>query len=341
MFRSLAIVMLALWWMSTASFVYAESSTARAVLPAECVETTTGSPLIAATDMKSARSDPERVQCLRDGSSRGACRLAWVAAAQHRHIVHALGAKRIVTFYGSPLGRGLGVLGNSEPEKMLKHLRAQTEAYRKIITNTEVIPAFHMVVVVADGFAGEDKDYNHRVDPDVIRKWIDWAAEENVWVILDIQAGRGDPLAEYDRVEPFLFEPHVQIAVDPEFIVDGKNVPGQQLGKIDAAMINEIQARLDRVARSIGMTKVLIVHQFDDRMIVDKDKIGNMWTVEMVWDADGFGSPAPKIDDYNQYRAEAGFEKGGIKLFYNYDSPLMTPADVMALEPTPSVIIYQ
>jgi len=305
------VVVLALWLMSTASFVYAEAP------------------------------DPEAAVCRRDGSARAACDLPWVATSRRARIVHALGARRIVTFYGSPLGRGLGILGNSEPKTMLKHLRAQADVYRQLEPDTEVIPAFHMVVVVADGYAGEDEDYNHRISHNVIREWIDWAAEENVWVILDLQPGRSDPLAEFDLVEPFLREPHVQLAVDPEFVMDDKGVPGQKLGRIDAGTINAFQARLDALARSIGTTKVLIVHQFDDRMIVDKEQIENVWTVELVWDADGFGPPGAKIYDYEQYRAEAGFEKGGLKIFYERDAPLMTPPQVMALEPIPSIIIYQ
>jgi hypothetical protein len=118
-------------------------------------------------------------------------------------------------------------------------------------------------------------------------------------------------------------------------------VPGQRLGQIDAETINQVQARLDRIARTIGMTKVLIVHQFDDRMVADKDAIENYWTVEMVWDADGFGGSGSKIFDYDQYRNEAGFEKGGFKIFYDYDAPVMTPEQVMRLSPIPSIIIYQ
>jgi hypothetical protein len=60
-----------------------------------------------------------------------------------------------------------------------------------------------------------------------------------------------------------------------------------------------------------------------------------------VWDADGFGGPGAKIGDYNQYRQEAGFEYGGFKLFYDYDQPVMTPEQVLGLEPPPSVVIYQ
>ncbi|HEY4688941.1 MAG TPA: hypothetical protein VIK33_06495 [Anaerolineae bacterium] len=298
---------------------------------------TTTAPFVCAAD-----PPPEVPLCRRDGSARVNCRLAWIERAQRDRIVHALGGdKRIVTFYGSPLGPGLGILGDYAPETMLARLRAQAEAYQQLDPDKVVIPAFHMVTTVADGYPGEDEDYNHRLSHEVIREWIDWAAEENVWVILDVQPGRGDPLAEIELLEPFLYEPHVQLAVDPEFIVGDDGVPGQRLGSISGETINQIQARLDVIARQIGMTKVLIIHQFEDRMVIDKDKIQNYWTVELVWDADGFGGPGSKIADYHQYRNEPGFEKGGLKIFYKYDAPLIAPEQVMKLAPVPSIIVYQ
>jgi hypothetical protein len=253
----------------------------------------------------------------------------------------ALGSKRIITFYGSPLGRGLGVLGNSAPKDMLKQLRAQTAEYQKVLTGTEVLPAFHMVVTVADKTPGDDQNYNHRVDTAVIQKWVEWAKQENVWVILDIQPGRGDVMTEINQVEKFLFEPHVQLAIDPEFMVGPKEIPGDTLGTINGETINLIQERLDQIAVAIGQTKVLMFHQFDNRMLINKDQILNYENVEIVWDADGFGGPGAKIQDYDQYRREPGFDHGGLKLFYIEDTPLMTPAQVMQLVPMPSVVIYQ
>ncbi|MBE9508915.1 MAG: hypothetical protein IMY86_12815 [Chloroflexi bacterium] len=76
-------------------------------------------------------------------------------------------------------------------------------------------------------------------------------------------------------------------------------------------------------------------------MVVNKGVIQDYPMVNLVWDADGFGGPGAKIGDYHQYRDEAGFEYGGFKIFYNYDTPVMTPEQVMALEPPPAYIIYQ
>ena len=85
----------------------------------------------------------------------------------------------------------------------------------------------------------------------------------------------------------------------------------------------------------------LIVHQFDNRMFSGKDVIEDYPWVELVWDADGFGGPGAKIADYEQYAGEPGFEHGGFKLFYNYDTPVMLPAQVLSLEPFPVFVVYQ
>jgi hypothetical protein len=89
------------------------------------------------------------------------------------------------------------------------------------------------------------------------------------------------------------------------------------------------------------MRKALVIHQFDNRMFTGKDVIKDYPYVELVWDADGFGGSGAKVGDYEQYAAEPGFEHGGFKLFYNYDTPLMTPVQVLSLEPFPVFVVYQ
>jgi hypothetical protein len=246
-----------------------------------------------------------------------------------------------VAFYGVPIGRGLGILGAHDVGTTLALLRGQAEAYHRLDPCTQIVPVFHTVVTVADAHPGEDGDYNHRLATETLRWWLDTAAAEGVWVVLDIQAGRSPLSTELSLVEPYLYEPHVHLAVDPEFIVGQYGVPGTDLGRIDGEAINAVQAWLNGIAESVGQHKILVIHQFNDRMVLDKGAIQDYPLVHLVWDADGYGSPGAKIGDYNQYRGEPGFEYGGFKLFYDLDTPLMTPARVMALEPPPAMIIYQ
>jgi hypothetical protein len=252
-----------------------------------------------------------------------------------------LNGRRLIAYYGTPLGPGLGILGRRGVTETLRRLQEQTQVYRDLDPSVDTIPTFHMVTTIADNFPGPDADYNHRVPHETIRRWIDGVEAEGGWSILDLQPGRAYLIDELDVIGPLLLQPKVHLAVDPEFIVAEDQVPGEDLGQITGAQINWVQARLDRIAREIGQRKMLIIHQFDDRMVEQKEMVLDYPMVDLVWDADGFGSPGSKVGDYDQYKTETGFEYGGFKLFYVYDEPLMTPEDVLSLDPPPRLVIYQ
>jgi len=248
---------------------------------------------------------------------------------------------RLVTFYGSPPGPALGILGSAPRETITEQLRGVAAHYQELSPDRYVVPTFHIVVTVADPAPGRDGDYNHRMDIALLDDWIAAAGAAGLAVILDIQPGYGDVLAEVDGLRHYLRQPHVHLALDSEFTMDGGAIPGASLGRLFPYHINPVQAMLDEIALEIGMNKVLIIHQFDDVMVENKEGIVDYPNVELVFDADGFGSPQGKRSDYLQYAGEPGFEYGGFKLFYDWDWPLMTPADVMSLEPPPAIIIYQ
>ena len=124
-------------------------------------------------------------------------------------------------------------------------------------------------------------------------------------------------------------------------MVEETAIPGAKIGSMSGALLNATQLWLNELGERVGSRKALIIHQFDNRMFSDKAVIEDYPLVELVWDADGFGGPGAKIADYEQYATEPGFEYGGFKLFYNYDTPLMTPAQVLSLEPFPVFVVYQ
>ncbi len=252
----------------------------------------------------------------------------------------AIAGRRIIAYYGTT-GPGLGILGRHDIPTTLQLLEEQMQPYRELDPCTELVPAFHIVTTIADASPGEDGDYNHRALHESVRAWIDGITAVGGLAILDVQAGRGDVMTELSLIEPLLRLPFVHLAIDPEFIVGDDEVPGTNLGRISGEAINEAQAWLDGIAEQVGEPKILVIHQFNDRMMENKDAIQDYPLVYLVWDADGFGGPGAKIGDYNQYRHEPGFEYGGIKIFYNYDTPVLTPEQVMALEPPPAYILYQ
>ncbi len=247
-----------------------------------------------------------------------------------------------VGLYGTPAGRGLGILGTASPTETVAMAVQQAEAYQALLPGIHVIPYFHMVVTIADAHPGPDGDYVHRVSEERLQSWIDVARANGLVCVLDVQPGYSPLASELAFVDPFLRQPGVHLALDPEFMMlDGVSVPGQKIGTMTGAHVNQAQAWLDVIAAETGERKVLVVHQFDDRMFSGKEDIIDYPSVALVWDSDGFGGPGAKIGDYRQYAAEPGFEYGGFKLFYDYDVPLMDPADVVILDPLPALVVYQ
>jgi hypothetical protein len=121
-----------------------------------------------------------------------------------------------------------------------------------------------------------------------------------------------------------------------------EEIPGQDLGHIKASHVTEAQQWLLDLANAYGTSrKMLLVHQFHVYMIEDKEQIQPMDGVDLVLDMDGWGPPEMKLDTWEVVIQQAPIEYNGIKLFYGQDDPLMSAADIMALEPTPDVVIYQ
>ncbi len=246
-----------------------------------------------------------------------------------------------VGFYGAPSGPGLGILGTSTATATVALVTEQALAYQSLLTDAVVIPFFHMVTTVADASPGLDGDYNHRMSPEIIQVWIDVAHMYGLVSVVDIQTAHSPVLTELEYVKPFLRQKDVHLAIDPEFMMQDGAIPGQYIGFMPVETLNIAQAWLNELADSVGERKALIIHQFDNRMFSDKELIEDYPLVDLVWDSDGFGGPGAKIGDYLQYASEPGFEYGGFKLFYNYDTPVMSPAQVLGLDPRPVFVVYQ
>jgi hypothetical protein len=247
-----------------------------------------------------------------------------------------------VGLYGTCAGPGLGILGRASATETVTMTVQQALAYQVLLTDTQVVPFFHMVTTIADPHPGADGNYVHRVLTETLGLWIDVARAHGVFSVVDVQPGYSTIAAEIAHLGPFLQQPGVHLALDPEFsMIDGVSVPGAKIGSMTGAMVNEAQALLNEYALLAGERKALIIHQFDDRMFSGKEDIVDYPNVDLVWDSDGFGGPGAKIADYNQYAAEPGFEYGGFKMFYNYDVPVMEPAAVIELVPLPAFLVYQ
>ena len=86
--------------------------------------------------------------------------------------------------------------------------------------------------------------------------------------------------------------------------------------------------------------KLLVVHQFTDGMITNRQRLKRRPNLAMAIHVDGFGDPANKRQKYRQLAPRRSFYPG-FKLFYKQDINRLTPRQVLRLRPTPLLVTYQ
>jgi hypothetical protein len=249
---------------------------------------------------------------------------------------------RIVMFYGHPHDPAMGIVGEHEIEQLAEMLREEAANYAAADPSRPVIPALEVIATVAQRVPGSDGTYILDTDTETLTTYIDFAAEQGMVVVLDLQVGRGTVAAEIEKVRELLARPNVHLAIDPEFAVAEGQIPGEYIGSVSAESITYAQKVLAEISATHGIPpKMLIVHQFREDMIQGKDQLAPVPGVQLVIDADGYGAPELKTAVYNFLVRDEPVEFAGVKLFYRQDVPLMTPQEILALVPAPDVIIYQ
>ena len=257
-----------------------------------------------------------------------------------------LPCSRIVAYYGNPNSTRMGALGEFPREEMLSRLNRQIEEWREADPGTPVIPALHLIAVVAQGAAGPSGHYRAQMRDVQVDSIHQMAKSINGIMFLDVQVGTDDIRNIMPRFENFLKNPDVHFAVDPEFYMRGGVVPGRRIGTMYAADINWVTEQLARIVRENNLPpKVLVIHRFTRNMVPDAENIRLRPEVQIVMDMDGWGAPWLKHDSYQDYIVRHPVEFTGFKLFYHNDTkkgdPLMSPRDVIALWPPPLYIQYQ
>ncbi len=248
--------------------------------------------------------------------------------------------RRIVAYYGAPQDEELGALGIGTPGDAARRLQRQAQSYAE--AGRPVLPALELIAVVAAAQPGEGNRYNTRQDDATIDRYLRAARRAKALLVLDIQPGRSDFYTEARRLERWLAEPDVGLAIDPEWRMGPDEVPGQVIGHVDAGEVNAVTAWLSGIAtRNQLPQKLFLIHQFTNDM-VDDTKLQERPGLAMVLNADGFGSPALKKAKYRAFTSSPRrFFGEGFKLFYREDTNLMTPRQVLRLRPPPDVVVYE
>lgn len=251
--------------------------------------------------------------------------------------------RRMIALYGHPGVPAMGVLGEQGPRDAIARARDLAQLYEEY-SGEPVIPALEVIVTVASVAPGADNMYSNASQVEDIRPWIEAARDEGTYIVLDLQPGRNDFLTQAKIYEDLLKEPHVGLALDPEWRLRPDQVHLQQVGQVDAREINEVIEWLADLTSEHNLPqKLLVLHQFQTRMITNRDQLDTTRDeVSLLIHADGHGVPAQKMDTWNVLKEGLQEEIWlGWKNFYDEDSPTFTPAETMAVEPAPWFVSYQ
>ena len=249
----------------------------------------------------------------------------------------------VVAFYGQPSSTRMGILGEQSMTESKKLLDETVKTCQAVSGGKTVLPAFHLIYATCY----PDADVGV-LAPETVLRYIEFAAQNNMIVILDHQLGRLSIETAMNNLLPWLKYPNVHLAIDPEWKTPN---PGVELGTITAADVNKAEQMMDDYlkAENLPGKRMLILHQFHSKMISDRDAVRSDFSrVDLVHHADGFGPPQLKLDTYKFLAGMKNLPVKGFKLFLpkswkskGMDIPLLTPAQIMALVPAPVYISYQ
>jgi len=251
--------------------------------------------------------------------------------------------RRIVALYGSPDAPSLGLLGEQDDVATIARAIAFAERYADAADGRMVTPGLDVIATIASSAPEPTGDYSRRVPIERLRSLVELAGEAGVAVLLDLQPGRTSFLAQAKEYEELLREPHVHLALDPEWRLGPTERHLVRIGSVPAEEVQEVVDWLARLVRQGRLPqKVLLLHQFTEEMLPDRERITIPPELAGVIHVDGQGPLATKDRTYAVLSGGAGAQWGwGWKNFTRIDVPVATPQQSLDRAPVPVVITYQ
>lgn len=245
----------------------------------------------------------------------------------------------LVAYYGTGQTASMGVLGETAPDTMDRRLHRAAAPYRR--PGRPLRHVYELIVTIADPAPGPDGDYSHDVPRAVVERYRRAAHRNGALLLLDIQPGRSDFLEVARRWEWALRDPWVGLALDPEWRMGPRQVPGRTIGQVGAAEVNRTSAWLSSLTEEAGLPeKLLVLHQFRTDMVRGIERVADRPGLALVQHVDGFGTRQQKRATYHAVAKPRQFAMG-FKLFYDEDVRRMGPAAVHALRPRVRFISFQ
>ncbi|MGK5172845.1 hypothetical protein [Geodermatophilus sp. CPCC 205761] len=251
----------------------------------------------------------------------------------------------LVALYGHPGSGALGVLGEQDAAASVERARAHAAPYEPLVTDATVVPAFEIIATVASEFAGPDGNYSTEVPAEQLRPWVEAAGEAGIYVVIDLQPGRTDFVAQAEQYRSLLELPHVGLALDPEWRLASGQVHLSQIGSVSIDEVNQVVAWLADLTRANELPqKLLVLHQFQVRMIPERERLDTSRDeLAVMVHADGQGGQGDKQATWRTLRQTTPDAVWwGWKNFYDEDAPMLTPEEtIVQVSPRPQLISYQ
>jgi hypothetical protein len=252
-------------------------------------------------------------------------------------------ARMLVALYGHPGAPALGALGQQDLPATIARAKRVAAAYRPL-SKVRVIPSLEIIATVAGAYPGPHGDYSYRSDVASLRPWVSRATAAGMYVILDLQPGRANLLAQAREYQSLLELPDVGLALDPEWKLGPRQLPLQQIGGVSIGEVNSVISWLAALtARHRLPQKLLVLHQFRLSMIRGERELDTRHDdLAILIHMDGQGSPSGKQRTwYAVTRAAPAGVRFGWKNFYAKDHPMIGPRQTMARTPELSMVSYQ
>jgi hypothetical protein len=252
----------------------------------------------------------------------------------------------VLNTYGANVSPPLGTGNDTQFVAKMKQI---SDSYQTADPNHPVANSIDLVDPVADGVPGPDKLYRHYRNDDDVKHYLQLARDNHMLFFFDTQVGRSTQQDAITTFMPYLEQPDVNLALDPEWEMRPGDVPGQARGRTTAATINyAINTLSSLVTQRHLPPKVLLVHLFFWDEAPDWQNIAPKPGVTVIINIDGQGYPQEKIDKYNQFAKGLKLDLG-FKIFLQIpcsryvfcEEPIMTPQQVLALKPPPVLVQYQ
>ncbi len=251
---------------------------------------------------------------------------------------------RFVALYGSPDYPSLGALGEQSLPDTITRLKNLTNEYQALTTD-KVVPTFEIITTVASAEQTDNQDYSREIDPAKLKPMIDMAKEQGIYVVLDLQPGRTDFLTQAKLYESLLLEPHVGLALDPEWRLNTQQARHlKTVGWVSAEEINQTSSWLSDLVKNNDLPqKIFMIHQFKNSMIANRELLKtDRSELGYIIHMDGHSTLSQKVETWNTIRANMPSNiHMGWKNFHDEDRPTPTPAETMAQQPIPHFISYQ